>query len=78
MLYIKMHKALYGLLRSALLFYKKLVKDLEQYGAVLNPYDPCITNMMIDGHQMTVTWHVDDINITKTHSKLPSLLVTYS
>ena len=63
MLYMEMQKALYGLLRSALLFYKRLVKDLEQYGVVLNPYDPYITNMMIDGHQMTVTWYVDDIKV---------------
>ncbi len=31
-LYVKMQKALYGLLRSALLFYKKLVADLESDG----------------------------------------------
>ncbi len=31
-LYIKMQKAIYGLLRSALLFYKKLVADLESIG----------------------------------------------
>jgi hypothetical protein len=32
MLYVKMHKALYGMLRSALLFYRKLVADLEADG----------------------------------------------
>jgi hypothetical protein len=32
MLYVKLQKALYGLLRSALLFYKKLVADLKAYG----------------------------------------------
>jgi hypothetical protein len=36
-LYVKMQKALYGLLRSALLFYNKLVADLESDGFVLNP-----------------------------------------
>jgi len=38
---VKMQKALYGLLRSALLFYEKLVADLESEGFVLNPYDSC-------------------------------------
>jgi hypothetical protein len=33
-LYMKMQKAIYGLLRSALLFYKKLVSDLESSGFV--------------------------------------------
>ena len=55
MLYAKIHTALYGLLRSALLFYRKLVKDSERYGFELNLYDPCFTNKMISGSQMTVT-----------------------
>lgn len=42
MLYVRMHKALYGMLRSALLFYRKLVADLEDNGFVINPYDPCV------------------------------------
>ena len=55
MVYIKIQKALYGILTSALLFYKKLVKDLEQQGFQLNPYEPCVTNKMIVGSQMTIT-----------------------
>jgi hypothetical protein len=38
-IYVKMQQVLYGLLRSALLFYRKLVADLESDGFVLNPYD---------------------------------------
>jgi len=65
MLYVQMNKALYGLLQSAPLFYKKLRKDLEGYGFVINPYDPCVTNAMINvGHQMTVTWHVNDLKVS--------------
>jgi hypothetical protein len=60
-LYVKMQKALYGLLRSALLFYKKLVVDLESDGFVLNPYAPCVANKVVDGKQMAVCWHVDDL-----------------
>ena len=37
-----MLKAMYGLLRSALLFYLKLVKDLTEFGFELNEYDPCV------------------------------------
>ena len=59
-----MNKALYGLLQSTLLFYKKLHKDLEGYSFVINPYDPCVVNAMINGHQMTVTWHVDDLKVS--------------
>ena len=58
-LYVRLIKALYGLLRSALLFYKNLRGDLEEMGFEVNPYDPCVANTMINGSQMTVTWHVD-------------------
>ena len=54
LLYVLLNKALYGLLRSALLFYEKLVKDLENHGFEVNPYDPFVGNKMVGGHQMTV------------------------
>jgi hypothetical protein len=63
-LYVKMQKALYGLLRSALLFYNKLVADLESDGFVLNPYDSCVANKIVDGKQMTICWHVDDLKVS--------------
>jgi hypothetical protein len=43
-LYVKLQKALYGLMRASLLFYQKLRKELEEYGFVVNPYDPCVAN----------------------------------
>ena len=58
------NKALYDLLQSALIFYKKLRKDLETYGFVINPYDPCVVNATIESHQMMVTWHVDDLKVS--------------
>jgi len=64
MLYVKLSKALYGLLQSALLFYNKLRGELEDYGFEINPYDPCVANKMVNGSQMTVTWHVDDLKVS--------------
>jgi hypothetical protein len=46
-LYIKMNKALFGLLRSALEFYIKLQGKLEKKGYKTTPYDsydPCVAN----------------------------------
>jgi hypothetical protein len=64
-LYVKLQKALYGLMRASLLFYRKLRKELEGYGPVVNPYDPCIANMMTKGgKQLTVAWHVDDLMVS--------------
>ena len=64
LLYVKIHKALYGILRSALLFYRKLVGDLEAEGSTINPYDTCVANKLINGKQMTTVWHVDDLKIS--------------
>ena len=36
-LYVRLQKSLYGCLKSALLFYEKLVGDLEEYGFKINP-----------------------------------------
>ncbi len=44
MLYVRMQKALYGMLESALAFYKLLQKKLEDEGFVVNPYDLCVAN----------------------------------
>ena len=64
MLYVRLSKALYGLLQSALLFYKKLRVELEDYGIEVNPYDPCVANKVVNGSQMTVTWHMDDLKVS--------------
>eukprot|EP00804_Cyclotella_cryptica_P004278 CCRYP_013488-RB/>CCRYP_013488-RB protein AED:0.37 eAED:0.20 QI:0/-1/0/1/-1/0/1/0/257 len=71
-----MQKAMYGLLRSALLFYLKLRKDLEAFGFVVNEYNPCVANKMVNGSQMTVVWHVDDLKVShKDRKEITKLLV---
>ena len=47
-LYVKLQKALYGLMRASLLFYRKLRKELEDYGFEINPYDPCVGNRVTE------------------------------
>ena len=54
-------KALYGMLKAALLWYKKFCSELEAEGYVFNPYDPCVANKMINGKQKTICWYVDDL-----------------
>ena len=73
LLYVKMLKAMYGLMRATLLFYLKLRADLKEHGFSMNEYDPCVANKMVNRKQMTVTWHVnnlkayheDDFELTK-------------
>ena len=63
-LYVVLLRALYGIRQAALLFYKKLAKDLIGYGFKLNPVDPYVANKEVLGSQMTVIWHVDDLKIS--------------
>jgi hypothetical protein len=63
-LYAKMQKAMYGLLRSTLLFYRKLVTDLEEDRFVLNPYDLCVSIKFVSGKQMIVCWYVDNLKVS--------------
>jgi hypothetical protein len=60
-LYLRLQKALYGMMKSTLLFYRKLVLELKKMGFEINPYDPCVANKMVNDMQMTIRWHVDDL-----------------
>jgi hypothetical protein len=57
-LYIKLQKALYSTLKAALLFWRKLTKQLKEWGYKVNPYDWCIMNKIVNGKQCTILWHV--------------------
>ena len=59
-LYVKVLRAIYGCIESALLWYQLYVKTLKGMGFVLNPYDKCVANKMINGKQCTIAWYVDD------------------
>jgi Reverse transcriptase (RNA-dependent DNA polymerase) len=64
LLYVELLKALYGCIKSALLWYKLLASTLIDLGFELNPYDLCVANKMIDGKQCTICWYVDDLKIS--------------
>ena len=60
---IELQKAIYGCLRSALIFYENLATDLKKRWFIINPYDQFVSNMMVNGKQMTITWHVGNLKI---------------
>jgi Reverse transcriptase (RNA-dependent DNA polymerase) len=63
-LYLRLLKALYGCVKSALLWYDLFTGKLKERGFTLNPYDPCVANSDIEGSQCTVCWYVDDTKIS--------------
>jgi hypothetical protein len=75
MIYCRLNVALYGTLKAALLFWKKLTKSLTDDGYVINPYDWCVANKMVDGNQCTIVWHVDDLKISHKDSKVVDTVI---
>ncbi len=75
-IYCKLNVALYGTLKAALLFWKKLSKSLKQRGFEVNPYDWCIANKQIEGSQCTIVWHVDDLKISHAKASVIDGIVT--
>ena len=56
-----MLQALYGMLVSALLWYKMFRADLEGQGFVFSPYDSCVANRWVNHKRHTILFHVDDM-----------------
>ena len=72
---MRLAKALYGMLKSALLFYKKLCGNLNSRGFAINHFNPCVANQEINGHQITVVCHVSDFKISyKTENNVMLVL----
>jgi hypothetical protein len=74
-LYVRLVKALYGCVKSALLWYELFSETLKQMGFVLNPYDSCVANKTIDGKQCTGAWYVDDMKILHVNPEVVSLMI---
>ena len=71
-MYVELLKTLYGALQAARLFWEKLqTKLVKEWGFTPNLYDSCVVNKMVDGRQLTVAWHVDDLKIS--HEKEEAL-----
>ena len=59
--YVRATKIIYGTVKAAIKAYKKLARYLKSWGLEMNPYDPCVWNKLVDGNQLTLMFHIDDI-----------------
>ena len=66
----KVLKGMYGLVQAAILFYRKLTGHLERHGFQKNPLDKCVMNRTIDGKQITILIHVDDLLVLAVEVEL--------
>ena len=75
-LYVQLKKALYGTLQGAMLFWKNLTNTLQEWGFEINPYDWCVANKTVNGKQITIVWHVDDLKISHVDKDVVTEYIT--
>jgi len=76
-LLVQCQNALYGTMVASLLYYRKFVKSLTDIDFVINPYDPCVANKTIEGKQMTICWHVDDLKASHVKPRVMNRMIKY-
>ena len=54
MMYGKLNKIVYGTLLGTILFYEKLATQLHKWDFIMNKYDSCTWNKMVNGKQLTI------------------------
>jgi hypothetical protein len=69
-LIVRCLNAIYGTMVASLLYYNKFLSSLKRNGFVVNPYDPCTANRIVDGKQQTIVWHVDDCKLSHVDPKV--------
>ena len=75
LMYGKLNKAVYGTLLGSILFYKKLATQLHKWDFIMNPYDACTWNKMVNGKQLTIQYFIDDLHISCVDGKAIDNLV---
>jgi hypothetical protein len=75
-LYVRLIKAIYGCVKSALLWYKLFSTALKDMGFALNPYDQCVANCEIGGKQCTIGWYVDDTKISHEDPEVVTMIIS--
>jgi hypothetical protein len=63
-LLVKCLNAIYGTMVASLLYYCKFTRSLKNQGYVMNPYDPCVCNKMVQKKQITICSHVNDCKVS--------------
>ena len=76
-LLVECANAIYGTMVAGLLYYRKFAASLTGDEFVMNPYDPCVWNKVIDGKQCTICFHVDDCKISHVSDAIVSDVIEW-
>lgn len=74
-LYVRLIRALYGCMESALLWYNLFSEKLQKLGFEINPYEKCVANKIINGKQCTIAWYVDDNKVSHEDPKVVTEII---
>ena len=69
-LYLKLLRAIYSCIKSALQWYNLYTQTLKAEGYILGEYDICVANKNINGKQCTVAWYVGDNKASHVDSRV--------
>jgi hypothetical protein len=76
-LMVQCQNALYGTMVASLLYYWKFMKTLADIDFIINPYDPCVANKIIEGEQMTICFHLDDCKLSHRKKIVMDRMIGY-
>ena len=54
----------------SLFYYCNFCKTLKVNNFSMNPYDPCVSNQMVNGSQQSILFHVDYFKLINKDPKL--------
>jgi hypothetical protein len=52
-------------------------RGLTDIDFVINPHDPCVANKIIDGKQMTISWHFEDLKASHVMPKVMNQMIKH-
>jgi hypothetical protein len=74
---VQCQNSLYGTMVTSLLYYRKFVKSLTDIDFIINLYDSCVANKIIEGEQITIYVHVDDCKLSHRNKTVMDRMIGY-
>ena len=69
-IYILVLRSIYWCIESELQWYTIYTVILQKKGFVINTYDRCVVNKIIEEKKCTIVWYVDDNNASHMNPKV--------
>jgi hypothetical protein len=76
-LLVQYQSTLYGTMVSSLLYSRKFVKSLTDIDFIINPFDPCVANKIVEGEHMNICFHVDDCKVSHRKKTVMDRMIRY-